>query len=108
MTTTQPRHGITPHEPDERMAAILAAVAEPNRLVLLRLLMERERCVTQCTEDTGLGQSLVSKHLGRLVEAGLVIRRRSGRSNYHSVVDPEGLRATLDAAARLAQRPPAG
>lgn len=88
------------------MAAVLTAVGEPNRLLLLRLLLEEERCVTQCVERTGLVQSLVSKHLGRLVDVGLVHRRPSGRQNYYSVVDPDGLRETLDAAARLAPRPP--
>ncbi len=45
------------------MAAVLTAVGEPNRLLLLRLLLGAERCVTQCVEHTGLVQSLVSKHL---------------------------------------------
>jgi DNA-binding transcriptional ArsR family regulator len=87
------------------MAAVLTAVGEPNRLVLLRLLLDGERCVAQCVEHTGLVQSLVSKHLGKLIAVGLVRRRRSGRRSYHSVVDPDALRETLDAAARLAQLP---
>jgi DNA-binding transcriptional ArsR family regulator len=96
---------VPPADQDQRLAAVLAAVAEPNRLLLLRLLLDDERCVTQCVEETGLVQSLVSKHLGRLVDVGLVARRRAGRRNYHSIVDAEGLRATLDAAARLGQLP---
>ncbi len=88
------------------MAAVFTAVGEPNRLLLLRLLLEEKRCVAQCVERTGLPQSLVSKHLGRLVDVGLVHRRPSGRRNYYSVVDPDGLRETLDAAARLAPRLP--
>lgn len=84
---------------------MLAAVAEPNRVRLLRLLLEGERCVTQCVEQTGWVQSLVSKHLGRLVDAGLVQRRRVGRNNYHSVVDPRGVQELLDAADRLAAPP---
>jgi DNA-binding transcriptional ArsR family regulator len=67
--------------------------------------MDGERCVTQCVEHTGLAQSLVSKHLARLVDAGIVTRRRSGRRNYHSIVEPDVLRETLDAAARLAELP---
>lgn len=81
---------------------MLSVVAEPNRVRLLRLLLEGERCVTQCTEQTGLVQSLVSKHLGRLVDAGLVQRRRSGRRNYHSVVDAAGVQELLAIAERLA------
>ncbi len=84
---------------------MLTAVGGPNRLRLLRLLLDGELCVAQCVEHTGLIQSLVSKHLGRLVDAGLVARRRSGRRSYHSVVDPDGVREAIDAAARLAQLP---
>lgn len=57
--------------------------------------------MTQCVERTGLVQSLVSKHLGRLIEAGLVQRRRDGRRNYHSVVDPRGVKEILSVAERL-------
>ena len=95
--------GAAPAPDDEALASVLAAVAEPTRLRLLRLLLDGELCVTQCTERTGLLQSLVSKHLARLVAVGLVQRRKAGRNNYHSVVDPEGLRLLLDATAALAQ-----
>jgi DNA-binding MarR family transcriptional regulator len=46
---------------------------------LLRVLLDAEHYVTQCTEELGLTQSALSKHLGRPVQAGLVTRRRSGR-----------------------------
>ena len=84
-------------------AVVLAAVAEQNRVRLLRLLLDGERCVTQCMEQTGLVQSLVSKHLRRLVDAGLVESRRSGRRNYHYFVDPDGIRDLLEVAERLSR-----
>ena len=90
MTATPERH--------ERAAAVLAAVAEPNRLQLLRVLLDGERCVTQCTEATGMSQSLVSKHLTRLIDAGLVERQRIGRRNYHRLVDSERMRELITAA----------
>ena len=83
------------------MTAVLAAVGEPSRLRLLRLLLEEERCVSQCTEHTGMVQSLVSKHLSRLIAAGLVQRRKAGRRSYHSVVDPDGLQELLRVSERL-------
>jgi DNA-binding transcriptional ArsR family regulator len=85
---------------------VLAAVAEPNRIRLLRLLLtDGEQTVAQCVEHTGLVQSLVSKHLRRLIEAGLVQRRREGRHSFHRVVDPEQLQDLLDIADGLARRP---
>lgn len=92
----------TSREADQRLAAVLAAAGEPSRLKLLRLLLEQQRCVAECVEHTGLGQSLVSKHLSRLIGAGLVQRRRSGRRNYHSVLDPQGVREILSVTERLA------
>ena len=91
-----------PWEGEDPAVAVLAALAEPNRVRLLRLLLDGERCVTQCIEATDLVQSLVSKHLGRLVAAGLVERRRSGRRNYHSVVDAQRVRNLLATAEELA------
>lgn len=88
--------------PSAAGTAVLAAVAERNRVQLLRLLLDGERCVAQCMEETGLLQSLVSKHLGRLIDAGLVQRRREGRLSYHSVVDPRAVKQLLDLAEELA------
>jgi DNA-binding transcriptional ArsR family regulator len=102
-TGTEPAVRGAAQDADQRLAAVLAAVGEPNRLLLLRLLLDGERCVAQCVEQTGLGQSLVSKHLARLVDVGLVQRRTLGRRNYHSVIDPDGLRQALSAVAGLVQ-----
>ena len=94
-------------ERHDRAAAVLAAVAEPNRLQLLRVLLDGQRCVSQCMEATGMSQSLVSKHLTRLIDAGLVERQRIGRRNYHGLVDSEGMRELLTAADAAARRVPA-
>ena len=88
---------------DQLLSDVLKAVGDPVRLTLLRYLLEDEHCVTQCMEHTGLRQSLVSKHLGRLVEAGLVERRRSGRRHYHHVADPDLVRHLLRAAEELSR-----
>ena len=68
-----------------------------------RSVGQRRENGARVVEHTGLVQSLVSKHLGRLVEAGLVERRRVGRRNYHSVVDPQALNELLEVAGRLAE-----
>lgn len=93
----------TPAVQEDPAVAVLAALAEPNRVRLLRLLLDEERCVTQCIEATGLVQSLVSKHLGRLVDAGLVKRRQSGRRNYHSIIDAQRVRKLLAIAEELGE-----
>jgi DNA-binding transcriptional ArsR family regulator len=77
---------------------LLAAVAEPNRRRLLQLLTSGEQPVNALAAHFDVSRSAISQHLGVLVDAGLVTRRRSGRFQYYQLV-PAGLaalRAELD------------
>jgi protein-tyrosine-phosphatase len=62
--------------------------AHPVRWRLLRELVRSDRAVSELTSLTGEPQSLVSYHLRRLREGGLVTARRSsadGRDSYYAV-----------------------
>ena len=63
-------------------------LAEPTRLLILNVLLEGERSVTDLVEDTGLNQANVSKHLGILRSSGFVERRKEGLYAFYSVADP--------------------
>ena len=56
----------------------LNLLGDESRLRLCALLRERELCVTDLVRVTGIAQSRVSTHLGRLREAGFVHDRRNG------------------------------
>ena len=53
--------------------------------MLLLLLAERARTVKELQLATGMGQSLVSHHLGVLREHGLVAVTPQARSNVYSL-----------------------
>ncbi len=59
------------------------ALADPTRLKLLRLLMERECAVHELVGILLCGQSRVSQHLAKLKAAGLATERREGRQVYY-------------------------
>lgn len=59
---------------------LLRLLSEPTRLRLLLLLESEPLTVAEVTAATGLAQSRVSTHLGRLRQAGLVHEQRSGGS----------------------------
>ncbi len=80
---------------EEHRAALFTAVSDRTRLRLLMFLLDEEHCVTECTEEIGLTQGAVSKHLAHLTASGLVSRRPTGRRAYHRVVDPVAVRALL-------------
>lgn len=65
----------------------LKALAHENRLVILCLLSERERSVTELEGLLALSQAAVSQQLARLRFEGLVETRRDGRQIYYSLPD---------------------
>lgn len=79
----------------------LNLLGDENRLRLCALLRERELCVTDLVRVTGISQSRVSTHLGRLREAGFVRDRRQGQQSFYGLsLDalPQTARSVLEAA----------
>lgn len=77
------------------------ALSDAKRLAILDVLRDGEACVCELTEAMDVSQSLLSFHLKKLKEAGLVRDRREGRWAYYRL-DSEGLsqlRDRLDALA---------
>jgi DNA-binding transcriptional ArsR family regulator len=74
------------------MEDLLAAVAEPNRRRLLHLLAGGEQTVNTLAAGFTVSRSAVSQHLGVLLDAGLITRRRDGRFQHYALA-PGGLAA---------------
>jgi ArsR family transcriptional regulator len=74
----------------EQLHRIFKALADPNRLRILNLLLEARCCVCQLESALNLPQSLVSRHLAYLRAAGLVRDQRQGmRVQYGLALDSE-------------------
>lgn len=58
----------------------LPLLAEPRRVEILRLVWATERSAGEIARNFRLTFGAVSQHLGRLTRAGLLVRRRIGRS----------------------------
>ena len=74
----------------ELIARRFRVIGEPMRIKLLDALREREASVSELHEATGASQQNVSKHLGVLLEAGIVGRRKDGNQVFYSIAD-EGI-----------------
>ena len=74
----------------------LSLLGDESRIRLCALLGERELCVNDLVRVTGISQSRVSTHLGRLREAGLVQDRRQGTQIFYGLATV-GLSASLKA-----------
>ncbi len=68
-----------------KLARLLKIIGEENRLKLLCLLNNGERCVCEIPKDFEMSQSLISHHLADLKQAKLVDKRKKGRRAYYSL-----------------------
>ena len=67
----------------------LKAISHEARLVILCLLIEGEKSVSELEEMLSLRQPAVSQQLARLRADGLVDTRRDGKNIYYSLARPE-------------------
>jgi DNA-binding transcriptional ArsR family regulator len=81
-----PTHPL-PESVIDLVAQRFRALGEPLRIRLLEHLMEGEASVQELVRATGGGQQNVSKHLGVLLHAGIVGRRKQGTFVYYRIVD---------------------
>lgn len=82
----------------ERHAEQLAALGHVARVALLRTVVQAGHegvSVTQLQERLDIPWTTLNHHLDRLVDAGLVVARREGKSVFHTA-DYGALRALTD------------
>lgn len=90
--------------------AVLRALANENRLMILCLLAEGEKSVGELEDMTGARQPTVSQQLARLRADGMVASRREGKTIYYSLADGRARRILdfLDDEYRFADQPYGG
>jgi ArsR family transcriptional regulator len=87
----------------DNIARLFKALAEPVRLRILLLLLDKKRCVCDLMAVLDLPQSTISRHLAYLKNAGWIKGERRGVWMYYQLTektDPfhDQLRRTLAAA----------
>jgi DNA-binding transcriptional ArsR family regulator len=68
--------------PNPTLDATFAALADPTRRAILTHLARREATVSEVAAPFDMSLPAVSKHLRVLEKAGLLQRRRDGRTHY--------------------------
>lgn len=72
----------------ETVAALFKVLGEPMRLRILQTICHGPRHVGDIVACTGASQPNVSKHLGLLMQARVVERRRAGQRVVYALRDP--------------------
>jgi DNA-binding transcriptional ArsR family regulator len=73
----------------KRASEFLKALAHESRLMILCILAEGEKSVSELEDHLSLRQPTVSQQLARLRSDGLVTTRRDGKTIYYSVASDE-------------------
>jgi DNA-binding transcriptional ArsR family regulator len=71
----------------ELIAERFRVLGEPTRIRLLDALRDGEATVHELQETIGASQQNISKHLGMLLRAGVVARRKRGNFSVYSIAD---------------------
>jgi DNA-binding transcriptional ArsR family regulator len=72
----------------EARGRVMKALAHPTRLFIVDELSRGERCVCELTDGIGADVSTVSKHLGVLKRAGIVLDDKRGVQVFYRLRVP--------------------
>ncbi len=76
----------------DEASTFLKSLANPQRLRIMCLILEKERPVGELAEAVELNQSSVSQHLALLRREGLLKTRRKGQEIYYQLADKKIVR----------------
>jgi DNA-binding transcriptional ArsR family regulator len=88
------------HQQADLLSRFFKGIDDPTRVLILLLLLDGEKNVSELVERTGSPQGRVSTHLGCLRWCGYVATRRDGRNVYYRLAD-DRVRALLRIAQEL-------
>lgn len=72
-------------KPTTDLSKFLKVIGEDNRLRILCLLKDRERCVCEIYKNLDLAQNLTSSHLRILKDFKLINNRQEWKKNYYFI-----------------------
>lgn len=66
-------------------AQISKALADPNRLQIIQMITEQERCACKLLEHFNISQPTLSHHMRILSDCNLVKTRKDGKWSHYSM-----------------------
>ena len=74
----------------QNLVKVFKALADTNRMRILKMLEKKKMCVCELSAALQITQPSVSKHLGILKNAGLVIDVKNGQWTDHTLCTENG------------------
>ncbi len=81
-------------------ANVFKALSDENRLKVLELLLDGEKCVSEILEKMSIGQSTLSHHIKLMCVSGIIKSRKSGTATYYSI-NSDGAASAIELLSKL-------
>lgn len=70
---------------EKKTAVIFKAFCDENRIRILQLLQDGEKCACMLLEEMNITQPTLSHHMKILCDSGIVIGRKEGKWMHYSI-----------------------
>lgn len=87
---------------EKRTAAIFKALADENRIRILKLLQNGEKCACVLLDDLKITQPTMSHHMKILCDSDIVVGRKEGKWIHYSI-SSDGASAAIRCLQELTQ-----
>jgi len=69
----------------KNITVVFKAFCDENRIKILRLLANGEKCACKLLEEMNVTQPTLSHHMKILCDSGIVVGRKDGKWMYYSI-----------------------
>lgn len=69
----------------KRMTVVFKAFCDENRIKILRLLADGEKCACKLLEEMNVTQPTLSHHMKILCDSGIAVGRKEGKWMHYSI-----------------------
>lgn len=80
---------------NKKIASMFKAFCDENRLQILQLLREGERCACSILDEMQITQPTLSHHMKILCDSGVVVGRKEGKWMHYSLSE-DGLKNVMN------------
>ena len=70
---------------DKQVTVVFKALCDENRVQIIKLLQNGERCACELLEEMNLSQPTLSHHMKILCDSGVVVGRKNGKWMHYSI-----------------------
>lgn len=70
---------------EKNTALVFKALSDENRIRILKLLRDGEKCACKLLEELSISQPTLSHHMKILCDAGIVSGRKDGKWTHYSI-----------------------